>query len=182
MGIMERLEKKTSVFSEGHFDIARLTRKPYRLSVDPGLDFGIAIWIPNEKHPAAYLCCTTPNMACWWKRAEKVGLFIARLELELRRINAKPRNIGIEYPRMFSGSFGHSVAAKGDLGKLYYTCGIIAASSNCEPWLIPVNDWKGNLNKTIVIKRVKKRLGRLPECRSHAWDAVGIGLYMRGEF
>jgi hypothetical protein len=49
-----------------------------------------------------------------------------------------------------------------------------------------VNAWKGNLPKQVVIDRIerfyKKRGIKLGKIHKDEWDAVGIGLYLKGQF
>ena len=45
--------------------------------------------------------------------------------------------------------------------------------------LISVAKWKGTLSKNIVARRVYRKLPRV-DAKSHAMDAVGLGLYLQG--
>lgn len=96
----------------------------------------------------------------------------------------------IEWPSFFASAVGHAAAARGDLVKLTFgagfVCGQLRREFGCLIEPIPVNDWKGQLPKSVVIGRIRKILGK-DACRklgikSHAWDAVGIGLYAKGHF
>lgn len=78
------------------------------------------------------------------------------------------------------------VARRGDLVKLVMVVGSIVGilSTGCyEIILIPVNRWKGQLPKDVVNKRVERFYGsnNCKGFKTHAWDAVGIGLYYKGE-
>lgn len=51
--------------------------------------------------------------------------------------------------------------------------------------LTPPSEWKGQLPKSVTISRVRKCLGKHAciklDIKTHAWDAVGIGLWHLGE-
>jgi hypothetical protein len=52
--------------------------------------------------------------------------------------------------------------------------------------LVKPSQWKGQLPKTIVIDRLRRKLGR-KQCddlgiEKDAWDAVGIGMWAQGRF
>lgn len=84
----------------------------------------------------------------------------------------------IEYPQVFQTN----IALSGALTKLAYGVGVIAGSLfPRKVELIRVLDWKGNLPKEVVIKRIKQRMPDI-KADSHAWDAIGIGLYKKGIF
>lgn len=55
----------------------------------------------------------------------------------------------------------------------------IFADAYCKVNMVSVAKWKGTLSKEIVKERIIRRLPKI-NCRSHDWDAVGIGLYIQG--
>lgn len=86
----------------------------------------------------------------------------------------------------------HSMAAagRGDIVKLSHLTGTIAHQlhtlfhSVCRGvYLYPPNDWKGNLDKDQLKRRVVRRLEptfpQITECPDHATDAVGLILAHR---
>lgn len=96
----------------------------------------------------------------------------------------------VEWPTFFDSGVGHAVARRGDLGKLTfgagYICGALGECFGCQTVPVTVNEWKGQLPKAVVTERIKHLLGK-NKCQrlgitSHAWDAVGIGLYAKGCF
>lgn len=90
----------------------------------------------------------------------------------------------IEYPQMFGGNKGSMVAAKGDLVKLAALVGYISgclAINNIKVWDVTVIEWKGQMTKEAVINRIK-RLIPYVKAKSHDYDAIGIGLYIKGVF
>lgn len=86
----------------------------------------------------------------------------------------------IEKPRKFNGVFGSMVADKGDLVKLSMFVGYLDGYLNIPMEFVEIIDWKGTLPKDIVEKRVRKIFPEI-KAKSHCIDAVGIGLYLRGE-
>jgi hypothetical protein len=91
-----------------------------------------------------------------------------------------------EYPAYFDTVAGNMVAKKGDLLKLTYLVGLIAGRVHPVPFrLVPVNAWKGQLPKEVVIGRLEK-LYADTQCagklNSHSYDACGIGLHVKGLF
>ena len=91
----------------------------------------------------------------------------------------------VEYPSFFDTAAGTMVAKKGDLLKLTCLVGVMCGwmeSKSVKTSLVPVNQWKGQLPKQIVTERIIRYLGE-KQClgiKSHAWDAVGIGLHALG--
>lgn len=100
-----------------------------------------------------------------------------------------------EFPE-FQTSAARSMGwMRGDLQKLTFLTGVLARAvtrhtnhdiqqATFEP--VPVSQWKGQLPKDVVQRRIEKELG-LPNTRNldiktHAWDAVGIGLWRLGVF
>ncbi len=85
---------------------------------------------------------------------------------------------------------GQMTAQKGDLVVLAkYIGGLLATFqlNGIEAQTIDVTTWKGQLPKTVVMRRIQ---GIWPECPSkvnkkgeptgHDWDAIGIGYYLMG--
>lgn len=107
-----------------------------------------------------------------------------RLHYPINRLNAE---VHIEYPAFFGGASGSMVARRGDLVKLAWIVGMITEKAIQHYWtpiLVPVNDWKGQLPKEVVVERIKEDYPEVENfnVKSHAWDAVGIGLYALGRF
>ena len=94
----------------------------------------------------------------------------------------------LEWPEFRAGSeVGHAAAARDSLSMLAFMCGQhcrLGTSADCDNVLVPVSKWKGTLPKEVVEKRLRRAIGDRAadgfEIESHAWDAVGIGLYWFG--
>lgn len=100
-------------------------------------------------------------------------------------INAySPRIVVIEMPSAWSGSaISMSSVASGDLFKLTYLVGglgQVVIDCGCRlPVLIKPAEWKGQLPKNVVIKRIRARIPRLKPS-DHEADAIGMGLSAQG--
>jgi hypothetical protein len=92
-----------------------------------------------------------------------------------------------EWPKLYESEAGQAAAAKGDLVKLAFTVGRIAELAYRRGFAfaaVPVNDWKGTMDKDEVEHRIERVVGAewCAPFHSHVWDAVGIGLWYRGLF
>jgi len=102
--------------------------------------------------------------------ANRVGELARQEELE---------GIFCELPAYW-GTFKQQMwAAQGSLVKQAVLVGAVLAQPGCKVVLVPVNDWKGQMNKEIVEARVQECLGEKQSrsLRSHAVDACGIALW-----
>lgn len=97
-------------------------------------------------------------------------------------------HIAMEWPEFRGGTaVGHAAATRDDLTKLALCAGVHSLQAwhyGAEAVLVPVSTWKGMLPKDVVERRIKRAIGDCDqygqEFRSHAWDAVGIGLHCLG--
>jgi len=101
-----------------------------------------------------------------------------------------PVEVAFEMPEIWSGSAKSHASSthkanKGepsDLHKLIFLIGGLAEvareKTNKIPILITVEDWKGQLPKKIVLKRLKSAFG--VDYKDHEGDAVGMGLSAQG--
>ncbi|MEK7093363.1 MAG: hypothetical protein AAB927_02655 [Patescibacteria group bacterium] len=129
------------------------------------------------------------------------GLIVPRHEYEGEELLTRSLDIGMQMASLakmqscsttiieFPAYYGEGDKHAGQIFKLCACIGAIAGCLNAngvtvESVLVP--DWKGQLPKIVVQKRIERILG-LPLCRQlelrkDMWDAVGIGLYKRGMF
>lgn len=165
-----------------------MVRPKYAVSIDPGRDLGYAIWDWKKWKkcvpPIAVGVINSKREQHWTSAVQtSMGLLAEVLE------EYAPFGYGgVEWPQFYDSAQGHMVARRGDLNKLTYTVGYITcmlqALGCITTELVPVATWKGQLSKVVVNKRIVKVLGakRCTSFSSHAWDAVGIGLYAKGYF
>ena len=158
----------------------------YRISIDPGLDAGFALW-----DEATWTQCVAPLHAGLWRGRGAVWQAKAHSianQFEAEICAGGCAGAYCEFPTFYDNPGGHMVAKRGDLGKLYYVIGAlgqVADRLDVPFTLISVPEWKGQLPKHVVNARIADRLGvseLLNTLRLHAWDAVGIGLYAKGHF
>lgn len=157
------------------------------LAIDTGIDFGWAYFEVSASVPKLVGVFTNKAKLDWEERVERSCCEIYELLEEFKARHCKFA-VALEWPRYFESASGEMVAKRGDLCKLAYCAGaygrVAVGSFGCKLCLVPVNEWKGQLPKPIVEWRIVECLG--PKniaalgIKSHAWDAVGIGLYLRG--
>mgnify|MGYP001557945809 CR=1 FL=1 len=93
----------------------------------------------------------------------------------------------IEFPMHFGGSGGDAAARAGDTLKLAACVGAIAGNLHSKGIVVAsvrVIDWKGQLPKDVVIRRLKRLIGEQAcaklNLEKDSWDACGIGMNHRG--
>jgi len=158
-----------------------------RITVDPGIGgTGVAVWRAKDwedEVPPIHTRVLTPAAKLPWE--EKVWRLCNMLEDLCEGSGYRVEAATFELAQFFGGAGGYMVAAKGDLVKLCIVTGALAAVTArlcVETGFVEVNAWKGQLSKEVVMRRIEARLG-LAACdafKTHAWDAVGIGLHMKG--
>lgn len=169
----------------------------YTLTIDPGTGgTGWALWNDAHKHrpdeePDQVGVFTPIRDQPWLLQMHSVAMEIERVFRYVRGKSASQpiSQLLIEWPRFMESEGGQKSATSGALVKLAAVCGAIctvAMSQGVPVLLVEVNDWKGQMSKTAVEHRVKKRLGD-KWCREnlrgeHMFHAVGIGLHWKGAF
>lgn len=165
-------------------------RRATALSIDPGVNaVGWALWDYDKwEHFEAPLCVGVTK-----PRIGSIDPF-EKMTAVLRRMNAAfdlgaLKLVVCEWAQFRAGSaVGHSAAVRDDYGHLCHNHGMFhwwALSKNAQFKPAPVSIWKGNLPKQIVEERITRGLGSClardgTRITSHAWDAVGIGLWAKG--
>lgn len=151
------------------------------MSIDPGITgSGFAIWQGKRFQHAGIVF---PGKIKKWQPA---GYQVAAQLHEIAKIN-KIEKVFCEFPAFFQGGKGQVTAKSGSLVKLAWFCGFLETLFVTEftPFeQVRVIDWKGQLPKDVVERRICKILKRgiTKNLKSHMWDAVGIGLYKHGRF
>jgi hypothetical protein len=93
-----------------------------------------------------------------------------------------PHKVVIEFPQHFEGLTGRTAESKGDTLKLACLAGMltqIARRDGTPVYYVTPNQHKGNLPKSIVEQRIRKKI---PESvtlqpKSHSYDAISIGYF-----
>jgi hypothetical protein len=158
------------------------------VAIDPGLQgTGLAFWQGDRLVPTAVAVVVASNrkggpvergrdiaaqIAVWTGRQSYETIHHITIVCELMEMH-------------------HSARARmmwqGDLQYTLVLSGIIAGyMMPCEFQFVKPSEWKGQLPKSVVERRLTQRLGaktcRRLGIRTHAWDAVGIGMWARGQF
>ena len=142
--------------------------------IDPGLSSGWSIW--DKKWNLLKFGIVSGRGEDWREKMESVS---KRLRIISRKYKATKTYI--EQPRVFQGEFGSMVARRGDVVKLSMIVGQIAGRVGTPVEYVEIYDWKGNLPKDIVEKRVRRLLPGV-KARSHEVDSIGMGLFLKGVF
>lgn len=154
-------------------------------AIDPGLGgTGIARWImwPEHKRPRL------KSVAIIRDRARDDTLTNRCADLTNRLPDSPEQSdfVVIEMPQHMTNTKGIAAQA-GAVYKLTFLVGFLAARfdmSGATVHVVNPSEWKGQLPKDIVQQRVERILGKSTcrelNIRSHAWDAVGIGLWALG--
>ncbi len=145
------------------------------LTIDPGISgTGYALWTDQWHFLHAGILEAPSNLS--WE--EKAGNIAQQLDtLAWRR---KAWKIFIEYPQFMQSKGGLVTARSGALVKLSWFVGVLSGVlTDKEVELVTVREWKGQLPKNLVVKRIN-RIMPGNHLKSHMFDAVGIGLYKQG--
>jgi hypothetical protein len=159
------------------------------MAIDPGLNsMGWAYWAvsPTDRPPTRVGLIKAPRKLDLAPRS----LWVARqLELELHELD-KPggsTHHEVDFVSEFPAWHGIQLGwAAGDLQRLVFLVGVLAGYFRHAHSFTPVTpgDWKGQLPKDVVTRRLIKRFGKgaTLDWEKDVWDAVGIGLWKMGRF
>ena len=158
------------------------------LCIDPGIrHLGYAFWPIIKRAPGAHtvapkdsgLITTSPRTA--WE-----AIVYEELAAWLRRYitTNRVRHVVIETATFWSESARSRQAAKrGDLLRLVFLVGALGevAYELCaaSPVTVEPKEWKGDMPKDVMKKRVRRALHR--KYREHEYDGVAIGLRIMGK-
>lgn len=160
------------------------------LTIDPGLHgTGWALWPcissnPNQFTPPSCWGVLQANAANWQDKSLILCSTLAEL---LKKLNVY--QLVIEMPEVWTTGKSHAAATSGDLHKLTYLIGgfsLLAelnenTATRYRPVMISPQQWKGQMSKEAVIRRIQKRCpGILDAIGNHEADAVGMGLALQG--
>lgn len=94
-----------------------------------------------------------------------------------------PKIVVLEFPELWVSGKSMTATLKGDLFKNTYLIGgmgEVARRHNVNlPVLIYPKEWKGQLPKDVVIRRIRRRFPTLKP-KNHEADAIGMGLAAQG--
>lgn len=159
-----------------------------RIALDPGLQgTGLAIWPDatwGEVLSPSEVVVFNPVRGLTWEAQGQNHALRLQKHLGRRRVVRAYCEVPVFYA---SSAGGHMAAATGDLVKLSFAVGCLAGAIPLGRFEgVKVPEWKGQLSKPIVELRIRKILGDICcqhlNIKTHAWDAVGIGLWAMGKF
>jgi len=152
------------------------------MSVDPGLGgTGISVWSGKRLESATVI--TAPRGEEWDVRA----IWYAQAVYD-KAVNEVVSDVVIEMPQYMQSAGGQLTARANSLVKLTTLVGCMLFALSDEErrvHLITPTKWKGQLPKPAMVKRIQARIPKacariMP--MTHAWDAIGLGLYFQGRF
>jgi Holliday junction resolvasome RuvABC endonuclease subunit len=155
------------------------------MAIDPGLTgTGVAIWRRPGPTPECVTILTSRGAAStdWIDRVHRIAVQVQDLALDY-----SVREVVCEMMEMHGSARAQMMWKAGDFQRTLFLIGAIygMTESSVIHWHVtPPSEWKGQLPKSVTINRVRALLGnkvcdRL-DIQSHAWDAVGIGLWHQG--
>ncbi len=156
------------------------------ISIDPGTkNTGVAFWgrrVPGARRiiPLEVYLLTSHETE-WMAAAESIRTQLAGLLMNAAYTFEFASTI-CEQPQYMPGQF--ATTATGALVKMAHLCGLLGSVAPKFAY-VGINEWKGNLPKSIVTERIQKYyegLAVAEKWKADMWDAVGIGLYRYGEF
>lgn len=137
------------------------------VTIDPGLNCGVAIWTPDGTPDRTHLV-RAGKESSWTRRVLQQIAAVKSVwpEGSLLTVIEWPFNARANDESVMKLSFliGGIASEAGNVGSVY---------------LVPVRQWKGTLPKNVVIDRLRKKHGyKADEFRADEWDAVGIGHWL----
>lgn len=161
------------------------------LSIDPGLNgTGCVLWLNGQPIAARVFHPLASQIKLDLSESDELVKRARNLANEIRfwaqRVIQYPLprlTVVIEFPEHHESLKGRTARVTGSIDRLTFLIGVMAGVwTSWAQWDIRmprVRDWKGQLPKDVVTKRMIKRYG-VPlvvklNVRSHAWDALGIG-------
>lgn len=160
------------------------------LTLDPGINIGVAVWTDTQTEPL-YFSSFPPNRGVKMDGDVQTYCYkcisaLEKFESYIANSSLHPEKLYVEWPAFFS----RVTAQRGDLVKLTFALGWLAkfaTAQGAEFVPLEIVKWKGQLPKEIVQKRIRKILtpkwcekSGLELATEHAWDAVGMGLAVKG--
>jgi hypothetical protein len=154
-----------------------------RVSIDSGENLGVAVWDAARWRTLCpplrtAVLVPSPRARSYVDKTQSVGERLWAL-LDAYTVT----HMYVEWPIHMDSAKGHAAAVEGNIIKLAYNVGwlgCIAYGKGAVFVPVPVNQWKGQLPKRVVQRRLRAKLGKW--YGDHAADAVGIGLNAKGYF
>ena len=151
-----------------------MIKKITRITIDPGLSSGYAIWDTKWKL-LDYGLCLPDEKEIWEVKAYEVAAKLKEVAVKWRCTEGY-----IEYPAFFEIHGASGIANSGALVKLAFFVGLVCGTMPFLVQRVEVRVWKGNLPKEVVIRRILRIFPDI-KAKKDMWDSIGIGLYLKGD-
>ena len=156
------------------------------LSIDPGLNgTGVVYWFDGVPQRAAVLRPLVGQVRSTLKDDEDSLVARARtltqLVIAVSKAPSTPHTVVIEFPEFHESIKGRMARSTGSIDRLSFLIGVMVGQmpNHWRVMLPLVREWKGQLPKDVVIKRMTQCYGKACVThlgmKTHAWDALGIG-------
>lgn len=158
-------------------------------TIDPGITcVACALWSDAD--------CVLKGMVSRWIKGKTLMDKCADMAQVVEVLKEKDvHSVWIEHPMYFDTPKGAMVSRKGDLVALVYAAGFLAGMlhvSGITVHCLPVNEWKGQLNKKQTRYRMETLhrknqdmfggVGPVAALNEHLVDAIAMGFYLKGYF
>ena len=152
-----------------------MAKKITRITIDPGLSSGYAIWDSKWKL-LDYGLCLPDEKEIWDIKIYEVAENLKKVAIKFRCSEGY-----IEYPAFFEIHGVSGVASSGALVKLAFFVGLVCGTMPFLIQRLEVRNWKGQLPKEVIIRRILKIYPKI-KAKKDMYDAIGMGLFLRGDF
>lgn len=154
-------------------------------AIDPGLGgTGWAEWADGRRRPTR--CGVIPGVRDQGHLASRCNVIAVNLKKIVKKGGGLDASVHvyIEMPQYMASAAGLA-AQKSSVYKLTFLVGYLACILwPCEIFEVNPQAWKGQLPKDVVAQRVRQYIGNDAcvdlDIKTHAWDAVGLGLWANG--
>ncbi len=150
---------------------------PIRATVDPGINTAIAVWYGKRNIP------TVQSFSVRAGIGEMKQLALLCKYFHSNMLVYQPKECFIESDEFWKGDLRSETSAeKGNLTLLSHIIGSyygICFELGIDCHFIKAREWKGQMKKEIVARRVQMAIGQTYPS-THRMEAVGIGLALKG--
>jgi len=160
------------------------------ITIDPGArengGTGLAVFQPDYKRspfPVKNWLLKSKEPE-WLKKVDDIADMMFTFSFGAELNYSKPLFF-IERPKFFDNFKGQTAATSDSLFKLCFLTGRlygVIRSLNLDCVLLPIADWKGQLDKKKIEKRIESICGSSHVHNDDRDDAVGMGLFLKGYF
>lgn len=150
------------------------------MTVDPGVNTGIAVWKSRESPVCGWELICSAVIRTYEKDTDIQLRQI--FDLFLDQINLhKPSHVTLEGIQDFGTMKSQVAFRRGNLSKVSYIVGGLFALCTTQGItcnIVLPSQWKGQMNDKVLARRVERLMGQT--YRDHELQAVGIGLHKQG--